>query len=141
MCNQNLYILERPSSWSTSRIRPSWPQFRVRLRSLLLSSMSTLLLCLSPPSILLLTPTAHVSRSNSSLPTRRLHTNVQANNITTLHHIYTVTHTHITFIILLTSFFILLPLSWAGRLSQTFSSVTGHRTSYSLSIVYINKAK
>jgi hypothetical protein len=29
------YILERPSSWSTSRICPSWPQSRVRLSLLL----------------------------------------------------------------------------------------------------------
>jgi hypothetical protein len=26
-----LYILERPSSWSTSRIRPSWPRSRLEL--------------------------------------------------------------------------------------------------------------
>jgi hypothetical protein len=31
-----LYILEQPSSLSTSRIRPSWPQSRVELRLLLL---------------------------------------------------------------------------------------------------------
>ncbi len=41
------------------------------------------------------------SCSNPSLPTGRLHTNVQTNNITTLHDIYTVTHILITFILLL----------------------------------------
>ncbi len=50
-----LYIFERPSSWSTSRIRPSWPQSRVELRLLLLCLMSILLVCLglvSPPDFL-----------------------------------------------------------------------------------------
>ncbi len=58
-----LCILERPSSWSTLRIRPSWPQSRVRLRLLLLSSIGVLLVCFGPPSILLFTPNTHVSHS------------------------------------------------------------------------------
>ncbi len=120
LCNHNLYILEQPFSWSTSGIRPLWPQSRVRLRPLLLSSMNMLLICLGQPSILLFTPTAHVSCSNPSLPTGQLHTNVQVNNITALHHIYTVSHIYIAFTLLLISFFILLPLFWAGRLAQTF---------------------
>jgi hypothetical protein len=112
-----LYILEWPSSWSTSRIRHSWPQCRVRLRLLLLSSKSILLVCFGPPSILLFTPTTHVSRSTlpcqlSSLTPMY----VQVNNMATLCHIYTVTYIYITFILLSTPFFILLPLFWAGRL-------------------------
>jgi hypothetical protein len=42
-----LYILERPPSWSTSRIRPSWPRSKVELRLLLPCLMSTLLVCLA----------------------------------------------------------------------------------------------
>jgi hypothetical protein len=96
-----LYILERSSSRFTSRIRPSWPQSRVRLRFLLLSSISILLVCFGPPSILLFTPTTHVSHSNPPLPAGQLNTNVQVNNMATLHHIYTKSyislhHIHIT---------------------------------------------
>ncbi len=40
----DLYILEQPSSWSTSRIRPSWPRSRLRL-SLLLAYLSTCVPC------------------------------------------------------------------------------------------------
>jgi hypothetical protein len=71
-----LYILQRSSSRFTSRIRPSWPQSRVRLRFLLLSSISILLVCFGPPSILLFTPT-HVSHSNPPSPAGQLNTNVQ----------------------------------------------------------------
>jgi hypothetical protein len=35
------------------------------------------------------------------------------------HHIYTIAHIYITFILLSISSFILLPLLWAGRLAQT----------------------
>jgi hypothetical protein len=52
-----LYILERPSSWSTSRICPSWPQPRVELSLLLPCLMSILLVCLGPPSILMFAAT------------------------------------------------------------------------------------
>jgi hypothetical protein len=58
-----LYILERLSSWSTSGIRPSWPQSKVELRLLLPCLMSILLVCLGPPSILMFVPTTQVSRS------------------------------------------------------------------------------
>ncbi len=57
------YILEWPSSWSTSRIRPSWPQFRVELRLLLPYLVSILPVCLNPPSILLFVPTTQISHS------------------------------------------------------------------------------
>jgi hypothetical protein len=127
LCNHNLYILEPPSSWSTSRI----PQSRVRLRLLLLSTISILLICFGLPGILQFTPLAHVSRSNPPnpvahvsslnppLPTGRLNTNVQVNNIAMLHLIYTDTHIYITFILLFIPFFKLLPLFGAGRLAQT----------------------
>jgi hypothetical protein len=42
-----LYILEQPSFWSTSHIRPSWPQSRLELRLLPLSFMS-ILVCFLP---------------------------------------------------------------------------------------------
>jgi hypothetical protein len=58
-----LYILERPSSWSTSQICPSWPKPGVELRLLLLCFVSILLVCLGPPSILLFTPKTPVSLS------------------------------------------------------------------------------
>ncbi len=85
-----LYILEWPSSWSTLRICPSWPQSRVRLRLLLLSSIS-ILVCFGPS--LLFTPSAHISRSNPPLPAGQLNTNVQEYNMATLHHMYI--HSHI----------------------------------------------
>jgi hypothetical protein len=107
------------ASWSTSRIHPSWPQSWVRLRLLLLSSISILLACLGPPSVLLFTPTTHVSRSNPPLPAGQLNTNVQVNNMATLQHIYTVAYIYITFTLLLIPFLILLPLFWAGWLTQT----------------------
>jgi hypothetical protein len=56
----SLYILEQPTSWSTSQIRPSWPQSRVELRLLLLCFVSILLVSLGPPSISLFTPTTQV---------------------------------------------------------------------------------
>ncbi len=110
-----LYIHERPSSWSTLRIRPSWPQSRVRLNLLL----ALFLVCFGPPSIMLFTPWTCGSHSNPPLPAGQLNTSVQVNNMATLHHIYTVTHIYITFILLFISFFILLLLLWAGRLAQT----------------------
>ncbi len=116
MLNHNLYILERPSSWSTSRIHPSWPQSRVRLRPLLLSSMSLLLICLGPPSILLFTPMAHVSCSNPPSPTGQLHTNIQANNIAMLHHIYVHSHTYLHHIYITTHFFLHTSSTLLGRL-------------------------
>jgi hypothetical protein len=114
-----LYILERPSSWSTSRISPSWPQFRVELRLLLLCLMSIPLVCLGPHGILLFTPTTQVSCSPFLLA-GQLNTDVQVNNTATLHLMHTHTHIYITFILLFILFFTLLPLSLAGWLAQTF---------------------
>jgi hypothetical protein len=83
-----LYILERPSSWSTSRIHPSWPQSRVELRLLLPCLMSILLVCLGPPSILVIAPTTH-----PSLLAGQLNTNIQVNNAANAHF---GTHIHIS---------------------------------------------
>jgi hypothetical protein len=114
-----LYILERTSSWSTSRICPLWPRSRVRLR---------LLLVLSPKYIsCLLWPTQYRAVcSNSSyfalkpcLADWQLNTSVQVNNTTALHHIYSDTHIYITLISLFILFFTLLPPSLAGRLPQS----------------------
>jgi hypothetical protein len=110
-----LYILERPSSWSTSQIRSSWPQSRVELRLLLLCLVSILLVCLGPPSILLFTPTTQISCS----PFLTGRTAVQVNNTATPHLMYTYTHIYIIFILLFIFFFTLLPHSLAGRLAQT----------------------
>jgi hypothetical protein len=89
-----LYILERPSSWSTSRILPSWPQSRIELRILLLSFIINLLVCFGPPSILLSVPTALVSRSPFPV-SWQLNTNVQVNNMAAPNHIYTQAHTYL----------------------------------------------
>jgi hypothetical protein len=89
--NYNLYIIEQPSSWSTSQIRPSWPRSRLRL-SLLLALLPKCIRCLSwPPSILLFVPTDRVSHLAPSLPPGRLLANVQVNKITAPHD----THRHI----------------------------------------------
>jgi hypothetical protein len=89
--NYNLYILEQPSSWSTSRIRPSWPPSRLRL-SLLLVSLSECISCYHvQPSILLLILTDRFSHLTPSLLSGWLLTDIQVNNLTTLHN----THGHI----------------------------------------------
>jgi hypothetical protein len=92
--NMALYILEQRSSWSTLRIRPSWPRSRVRL-SLLLVLLSRVYSCL-------LLPTQHLAvHSNGSyfalnpFPAYwRPNTSVQVNNTTMLqcYIIYTWTH-------------------------------------------------
>ncbi len=107
-----LYILEWPSSWSTSRIHPSWPQSRVELRLLLLCFISILLVCLGPPSITLFAPTIQVTRSLF------LNTDVQVNKTAMPHLTYTYTHIYITFMLLFIFFFTLLPSSWEGWLAQ-----------------------
>ncbi len=114
-----LYILEWPSSWSTSRIRPSCPRSRDGL-SLLLVLFLKYISCL-------LWPTQHLAVcSNSScftltpfLLTGRLIARVQVNNMAALHNTYTDTHIYITLISLSILFFTLLLPSLAGRLTQT----------------------
>jgi hypothetical protein len=120
-----LYILERTSSRFTPRIRPS-RQARVRLRFLLLSSISILLVCFGPPSILLFTATTHFSRSNPPLPAGQLNINVQVNYMATLHNIYTVTYistSHLYYYSLPSSYFFH-SFGQAGWL-RPFLSVTG----------------
>jgi hypothetical protein len=91
--NMALYVLERQSSWSTSRIRPSWPRSRVRL-SLLLVLFPQVYSCL-------LWPTQHLAVcSNSShftlnpfLAYTRPNTGVQVNNFSATS--YTHGHTYL----------------------------------------------
>ncbi len=113
-----LYILERPSAWGTSWILLHSLDPEMDWTPCWYSSISVFLVWTGPHSILLLVPTTHVSHSNPPLPAGQLNTRVQVNNIATLHHIYTVTLIHITFILLFFPFFILLPLLWAGWLAK-----------------------
>ncbi len=110
-CN---YDFVRPSSWSTSRIRPSWPGSSVSVSLLLVLLSKYILVCSGPPSILLLVPAAHVSHSTPFLLTGRLNTSVQVNNMSALHPIYTDTHIYTTSILTFILFFTLLPLPLAG---------------------------
>jgi hypothetical protein len=95
----SLYILERPSSWSTSRIRPSCPQSRVRL-NLLLDLFPQVYSCL-------LWPTQYLAVCfNSShfaldpfLACWQLNTCVKVNNTSALHHIHEDTHIYIILIL------------------------------------------
>ncbi len=90
----DLYILEQPFSWSTSRIHLSWPRSRLGL-SLLLVFLSECISCLLCPSrILLFVPTDRVSHLYPSSLSGGLLTNVQVNNITTLHDTHGHTYIH-----------------------------------------------
>ncbi len=113
-----LYILERPSSCSTSWIRSSWLQFKVELRLLLLCIMSTLLVCLGPPSVWL-SPQWLKFHAYPSRPAGQFNTKVQVNNTAVPHLTHTYTHVHITLVLLSVSFFTLLPPPLSGRLAQT----------------------
>ncbi len=115
-----LYILDRPSSWSTWRICPSWPQSRVRLSLLLSLSHKYSSYLFWPTQYLAICPNGSCFTLNPPSPAGQLNTSIQVNNMAALRHIYTVTHIYITFILLFISFFILLPLLWAGQLLQTF---------------------
>ncbi len=124
--DHNSYILEQPSSWSTLRIHPSWPQSRLRL-GLLLVSLSKCISCLSRPiQYLAVCPNGSDFNLTPSLLSERLLTDVQVNNITTLHdtHGHTYIH-HISITILLlfyTSSTLLGRLAGPGpsRLTQFF---------------------
>jgi hypothetical protein len=120
-----LYILERPSSWSTSRIRPSWPRSRVRLRLLLLLFPKYISCLPRPNQYLAACYNGSCFTLNPSLADCRLNTNVQVNNMTVPHHIHTDTHICITSISLFILLFTLLPLSLAGWLPWTLP--VGHR--------------
>ncbi len=91
MRNYQLHIVEQPSSCSTSRIRPSWPRCRLRLSLLLVSLTQHASCCHAQPSILLFISMGRVSLLTPSLLSGWLLTNVQVNNITTLHD----THKHL----------------------------------------------
>jgi hypothetical protein len=101
--NHDLYILEQPSSCSTSQTRPSWPRSRFGL-SLLLVSLSEHASCYhAQPSILLFISMGRVSHLTPSLLPGLFLTNVQVNNITTLHDTHGHTFIHhigITFLLL-----------------------------------------
>jgi hypothetical protein len=100
--NHDWYILEQLFSCSTSRMHPSWPRCRLGL-SLLLVSLSKHASCYhTQPSILLFISMGRVSHLTPSLLSGWLLTNVQVNNITTLHdtHGHTYKH-HISITILL----------------------------------------
>jgi hypothetical protein len=90
--NHDLYILEQPSSCSTSWIHPSWPRCRLRL-SLLLVSLSEHASCHhAQPSILLFISMGWITHLTPSLLSGRLLSSVQVNNNnvtwhTCIHHI------------------------------------------------------
>jgi hypothetical protein len=120
-----LYILEQPSSWSTSRIRPSWPQSRVELRLLLPCLMSILLVCLGPSSILMFVPMTQVSCLPFPASQTALHQHMNKQHghttfwYTYLHHIHVTIH-----FLLYTSSILLgrLAGSDSSRLTQIYSS-------------------
>jgi hypothetical protein len=92
--NYNLYILEQLSSWSTSRIRPSWSRSRLRLSR----PLALLLKCIP----CLPWPTQHLAvcsnRSgftlNPFIAIWALLTNVQVNNTAALHDTHGHTYIH-----------------------------------------------
>ncbi len=117
-----LYILEWLSSWSTSRIRPSWPRSRVRLCLLLVLFPQVYSCLLWPTQYLAVCSNGSYFALNSFLADWQLNTSVQVNNTTELYHIYMDTHIYITSILLFILFFTLLPLLLAGRLPLTLQT-------------------
>jgi hypothetical protein len=113
-----LYILERPSAWSTSRIHPAWPLFRDEL-NLLLAFFHKCLPCLFWPTQYLACFNGSHFTLNPPFPAGQLNTSIQVNNTATPHCMYTDKHIYITFILLSIIFFTLLPFSWASWLAQT----------------------
>jgi hypothetical protein len=141
--NHELYILEQPSSCSTSQIRPSWPRCRLRLSLCLVFLFEHASCYHAQPSILLFISMGRVSHLTLSLLSGWLLNNVQVNNIMTLHdthgHIYT-SHRHYYSSLLPT----LLPLSLAGRLIQTLlvwwqQTTSGNFDSNFLQLSYATK--
>jgi hypothetical protein len=94
-----LYILEQSSSWSTSRIRPSLPRSRVRLSLLLVVFPKYVSCLLWSIQYLAVCSNGSCFTLNPFLTDCRLNTNVQVNNMTVPHHIYTDTHIYITLIL------------------------------------------
>ncbi len=138
----DLYILEQPSSWSTSRIRPSWPRSRLRLSLLLAFHSKGISCCHASLSILVFLD--RVSHLVPSLLSRWLLTNVQVNNTTTLYdtHEHTYIH-HIGITILLSSFLLFFlhffHLSWQAGWSWPFRSDTVMVTRKCIITRYITK--
>jgi hypothetical protein len=114
-----LYILEQPSSWSTSRIRLSWPRSRGRLSLLLVLFLRVYSCLLWPTQYLAVCSNGSYFAINPFLAYWRLNTSVHVNNSLVLQHIHTDTHVYITSILLFILFFTLLPLLLAGRVPLT----------------------
>jgi hypothetical protein len=98
--NIALYILERPSSWSTSRIRPSWPRSRVRMCLLLVLFPQVYPCLLWPTQYLTICSNGSNFALNPFLIYWRPNTSVQVNNTSALHHMRTDTHIYITSVLL-----------------------------------------
>jgi hypothetical protein len=117
--NMALYILERPSSWSTSRIRLSWHRSRGRLSLLPVLFPQVYSFLLWPTQYLAICSNGSYFALNPFLASWRHNTSVQVNNTSALHHIHMDTHIYITSILLFILFFILLLLLLAGRPALT----------------------
>jgi hypothetical protein len=97
-------------SWSTSRIRASWPRLQVRLNLWpALFYIGSSCICLGPPNSLLFGPKFHIPHVYPPLKTRRLSTTIQVNNMGRLHLMYNgrtyIHHIISTFLILSSYFF------------------------------------
>jgi hypothetical protein len=122
--NHDLCILEQPSSSSTSQIRPSWPRCRLRL-SLLLVSLPKHASCYhAQPSILLFIPMGRVSHLMPSLLSGWLLTNVQVNNLITLHDTHGHTYIHHIGITILLFFLHFFYSPWQAGWFRPFPSDT-----------------
>jgi hypothetical protein len=117
--NLALYIIERPSTWDTSRICLSWPRSRGRLSLLLVPFPEVYSCLLWPTPCLAVCSNGSYFALNPFLAYWRLNTSVQVNNTSAIHHIHTGTHIYMTSILLFILFFTLLPLLLAGRLPLT----------------------
>jgi hypothetical protein len=106
-----LYILEQPSSFSTSWIRLSWPRSRGRLSLLLVLFPQVYSSLLWPTQYLAICSNGSCLALNPFLAYWQPNTSVQVNNTSALHHIHTDTHIYITSILLFIIFFTLLHTS------------------------------
>jgi hypothetical protein len=117
-----LYILEQQSSWSTSRIHPSWPRSGLKLSPILASRYEHASCCHAQPSNLLFIAMVQVSHQAPSAIWVASHY-IQVNITTTLHDTW---HT----CIYITSALLLIPPFYTssillGRLAVPFiASVT-----------------
>ncbi len=97
--NMALYILKQPSSWSTSRIRLSWPWSRGRLSFLLVLFPQVYSCLLWPTQYLAVCSKGSYFALNPFLAYWPPNT-VQVNNTSALHHIHTDKHIYITSVLL-----------------------------------------